>query len=53
MTVTFACGHTQTVPDEGGGSRPICQQCGETRIMRVTAPPPTFQGLCTGPRVTR
>lgn len=47
ITVHFACGHELTF--ESGAKRPTCVQCGETRISRTFAPPPSFRGICTGP----
>lgn len=48
ITVRFACGHEQSVPDSTEAT-PQCQTCGEHRIQRTTAPPPRFRGMCAGP----
>lgn len=48
MTVRFACGHEQVVKADVK-EPPQCQQCGERRVQRVTAPAPTFRGACSGP----
>ena len=44
ISVVFACGHRAEVA-ETADARPQCQQCGETRVQRVDAPPPRFSGL--------
>ncbi len=46
MTVTFVCGHTQPI---GSTDVALCAVCGEHRVTRVTAPPPKFRGVATGP----
>jgi len=48
MTVTFRCGHRQTVP-ETAQAAPRCQVCGETVVSRVEARHPQFLGHCRGP----
>lgn len=50
VRLTFACGHGQAWSD---GQEPRCEQCGERRVSRVTAPAPRFRGVCTGPSATR
>jgi hypothetical protein len=47
MEILFACGHRQMVT---GDAAPVCV-CGETRVRRVEAPPPTFRGVARGPLV--
>lgn len=39
MTVTFACGHKQTVSVDVKDP-PVCAECQETRIRHVDAPKP-------------
>lgn len=48
MTVKFACGHHQDVP-ESIDQAPVCATCGERRVSRVDAPKPRFRGIATGP----
>lgn len=50
MRIDFSCGHVVTV-NPSIAEKPICA-CGETRIQRVTAPPPSIRGVCAGPLVT-
>jgi hypothetical protein len=45
--VRFACGHGLRM--ETGIEVPECPQCGETRVARVSAPPPKFRGTVLGP----
>lgn len=47
ITVTYACGHRETVKDDG--NPPSCSVCGETRVQAVKAPTPTFRGVASGP----
>lgn len=51
MVIRFACGHlakvSPTIQDA-----PVCPECGERRIARVSAPPPSIRGVCSGPIVT-
>ena len=47
ITIFYRCGHRQVVgPDHDA---PICPQCGERRVGQVSAPPPRFRGVATGP----
>ena len=48
ITIQFVCGHEKIVD---GAMPPVCL-CGETKIARVTAPPPQFVGHVTGPHAT-
>ena len=48
ILVGFKCRHTCQV-DEAALSPPVCAICGETQIVRSTAPPPTFRGAASGP----
>lgn len=50
MQLTFECGHVLTV-GHSVQQQPVCV-CGETRITRVKAPPPSIRGVCSGPLVT-
>ena len=47
MHIRFACGHALDLGDNPSGP-PVCG-CGETRIQRVTARPPHFTGVASGP----
>ena len=47
MTIRFACGHAVVI-DDAVSHAPVCL-CGETRVSRVIARPPTFRGVCQGP----
>ena len=48
ITVTFACGHRQGVPD-AVKDPPYCKACGERRVQHVKAPKPRFQFLEAAP----
>jgi hypothetical protein len=48
ITGRFACGHPLAW-DPAATTVPVCAVCGERRIAQVTAPPPTFRGVATGP----
>lgn len=41
MTIRFACGHEQPFARMVKDA-PVCQQCGERRVVKVDAPPPRF-----------
>lgn len=43
----FACGHALTISESD--QAPVCEQCGERRVSRVTARAPKFRGVCQGP----
>lgn len=49
IRVVWACGHRAEFNE---GSTPSCPRCGERRIARTEAPPPTFRGVCLGPTAT-
>jgi hypothetical protein len=49
ITLRFGCGHTQRWAE--GDGEPRCGQCGDTRVSRVTAPPPRITGAARGPYV--
>jgi len=47
ITVTFACGCRQTLPDADANNdtvAPTCSTHNESRIQRVEAPAPRFRG---------
>ena len=48
IDIRFLCGHGGTAGVSQVVS-PVCPACGETRIARVSAPPPKFRGACSGP----
>lgn len=48
IAITFVCGHQQDVSPSATGS-PSCVRCGELRVSRVKAPPPSFTGHVHGP----
>jgi len=48
MRVTFGCGHAADVANTVSQA-PTCPTCGVKTIARVSAPPPTFRGVCSGP----
>jgi hypothetical protein len=48
IDIRFLCGHGGRVGVNQVAS-PVCPTCGETRIARVSAPPPKFRGACSGP----
>ncbi len=50
ITLVYRCGHKQEVSDDF--ETPICPICGERQVGRVTAPPPRFRGVATGPHCT-
>jgi hypothetical protein len=48
VTVTFACGCTQDVPEAdtiNDSVAPRCPTHNESRITRVESPPPRFRGV--------
>jgi predicted nucleic acid-binding Zn-ribbon protein len=47
IAVRMACGHLLKLTD--GVMLPACPSCGETRVARVSAPPPKFRGVVLGP----
>lgn len=49
MQIVFACGHTATV-SHTVSEPPMCG-CGNTQIIRVSAPAPSIRGVCSGPLV--
>lgn len=51
IRVTFQCGHEQQVEDVTVA--PVCNACGNERVVAVKAPPPRFTGSCTGPLVVK
>lgn len=51
MHVRFSCG-TQGTVSPSVTERPVCG-CAESHpIVRVSAPPPSIRGVCSGPMVT-
>lgn len=48
ITVTFTCGHVQTVRDTVKDP-PICVTCGERQVRAVKAPKPKFAFLEPAP----
>lgn len=49
IRLLFLCDHTGT---SDGTGVPVCPVCGETRVARVTCPPPRITGWASGPYVT-
>lgn len=47
ITIVFACGHRLDWADEK--TQPVCPECGDRRVSRVTAPPPRFRGVGSSP----
>lgn len=50
IAIRFACGHR--VQGDERMTQAQCPECGETRVSRVSAPPPRFSGLALGPCAT-
>lgn len=50
MRVIFKCGHRQD-EERSIAASPKCQQCGESKIVRVENATPVFKGACRGPMV--
>lgn len=50
IVATMACGHRVKITD--GIAVPNCPKCQETRVARVSAPPPKFRGFVRGPCAT-
>lgn len=51
IEIGFACGHDLQTVDVDKVTSPVCPQCGESRVMRVTAPAPRITGCASGPLV--
>lgn len=45
MTITFKCGHRCELPRDVQ-SAPVCTECGERIITRVTGATPRITGAC-------
>lgn len=46
IVATMVCGHRVKID---GIAVPCCPKCGESRVARVSAPPPRFRGVVLGP----